>query len=108
MIRNWGGGIYQRDSFYDLADEYGILIWEDLMWACNAYAIPESFLLSAAKEVRDNVRRMQPHPSIALWAGNNEDEHDMYIADKPPAPPGFTPADIEAYVRHFLAQFSPF
>ena len=51
---------------------------------------------------------MQPHPSIALWAGNNEDEHDMYIADKPPAPPGFTPADIEAYVRHFLAQFSPF
>ena len=32
MIRNWGGGIYQRDSFYDLADENGIMIWEDLMW----------------------------------------------------------------------------
>lgn len=36
MIRNWGGGIYQRDSFYDLADEYGVMIWEDMMWACNA------------------------------------------------------------------------
>ena len=77
MIRNWGGGIYQRDSFYDLADENGILIWEDLMWACAQYAVPPSYLRSAAKEVRDNVRRLQPHPSIALWAGNNEDERDM-------------------------------
>ena len=77
MIRNWGGGIYQRDSFYDLADEHGILIWEDLMWACAQYAAPPDFLLSSAKEVRDNVRRLQSHPSIAIWAGNNEDERDM-------------------------------
>lgn len=48
MIRNWGGGIYQRDSFYDLADENGIMIWEDLMFACAAYAIPPEFLESAA------------------------------------------------------------
>ncbi len=66
MIRNWGGGIYQRDSFYDLADENGILIWEDLMWACAQYAITPDYLASAAKEVQDNVRRMQSHPSIAL------------------------------------------
>ena len=37
MIRNWGGGIYQHDEFYNLADEYGIMIWEDMMWACNTY-----------------------------------------------------------------------
>ena len=54
------------------ADEYGILIWEDLMFACADYAAPPSFLKSAAKEIRDNVLRMQAHPSIALWAGNNE------------------------------------
>ena len=66
MIRNWGGGIYQRDSFYDLADESGILIWEDLMWACAQYAVTPEYLASAAKEVQDNVRRMQSHPSIAL------------------------------------------
>jgi beta-mannosidase len=66
MIRNWGGGIYQRDSFYDLADENGILIWEDLMWACAQYAVAPDYLESAAKEVQDNVRRLQSHPSIAL------------------------------------------
>eukprot|EP00041_Stephanoeca_diplocostata_P022641 m.542306 g.542306 ORF g.542306 m.542306 type:complete len:1018 (+) comp22116_c1_seq1:202-3255(+) len=77
MIRNWGGGIYQRDSFYDLADEHGIMIWEDLMWACAQYAVPPAYLQSAAKEVRDNVKRMQAQPSIVLWAGNNEDEKDL-------------------------------
>lgn len=60
-------------------------------------AIPDSFLQSAAKEVQDNVRRLQFHPSIAIWAGNNEDEHDMYMADKRLPPNGMTPADIAAY-----------
>lgn len=75
-----GGGIYQRDSFYDLADEYGIMVWEDMMWACAQYAVPDSYLRSAAKEVQDNVRRMQRHPSIVLWAGNNENEKDLNAA----------------------------
>eukprot|EP00750_Incisomonas_marina_P005964 INCI14258.2.p1 GENE.INCI14258.2~~INCI14258.2.p1 ORF type:complete len:545 (-),score=88.70 INCI14258.2:874-2508(-) len=93
MIRNWGGGIYQRDSFYDLADENGILIWEDLMFACADYAAPPEFLASAAKEIRDNVLRLQSHPSIALWAGNNEDERDMKNA-----PAGDTsPEYVKAY-----------
>eukprot|EP00052_Salpingoeca_macrocollata_P019154 m.158510 g.158510 ORF g.158510 m.158510 type:complete len:637 (-) comp20881_c0_seq3:84-1994(-) len=82
MIRNWGGGIYQRDSFYDLADEHGIMIWEDMMWACAKYAVPTDYLLSSAKEVRDNVRRLHRHPSIALWAGNNENEQE-YRPDQP-------------------------
>ena len=58
--------------FYDLADEYGIMIWEDMMWACNTYWVLPSYLASSAKEVIDNVKRMQYHASIALWAGNNE------------------------------------
>lgn len=91
MIRNWGGGIYQRDTFYDLADENGIMVWEDMMWACDQYAVPPSYLNSAAKEVRDNIRRMQPHPSIAIWAGNNEDERDL--ASKSQA----TPQNLKAY-----------
>eukprot|EP01006_Ploeotia_vitrea_P029675 TRINITY_DN62168_c0_g1_i2.p1 TRINITY_DN62168_c0_g1~~TRINITY_DN62168_c0_g1_i2.p1 ORF type:complete len:648 (-),score=52.45 TRINITY_DN62168_c0_g1_i2:107-2050(-) len=74
MIRNWGGGIYQRDQFYDLADKHGVMIWEDMMWACNDYAVPPDYLQSAAKEVSDNVKRVQHHPAIAIWAGNNENE----------------------------------
>ena len=75
MIRNWGGGIYQRDAFYDLADAYGIMIWEDMMFACADYMVGAEFLRSIAKEVRDNIRRLQHHPSIAIWAGNNENEY---------------------------------
>tara|TARA_B110000208_G_scaffold175619_1_gene221343 strand:- start:558 stop:3725 length:3168 start_codon:yes stop_codon:yes gene_type:complete len=97
MIRNWGGGIYQRDTFYDLADENGIMIWEDMMWACDSYAVPPSYLASAAKEVRDNVRRMQPHPSIAIWAGNNEDERDGGGLSYAPNTPKNSSKNTEAY-----------
>ena len=83
MIRNWGGGIWQRDSFYDLADEHGIAIWNDAVFACAQYAVPPAFLASSAQEVRDNVRRLQAHPSIAIWAGNNENEKDLTPATAP-------------------------
>ena len=74
MIRNWGGGIYQHDFFYDLADENGIMVWQDFMFACNKYAVPSHFLASVAREVQDTVKRLHSHPSIVLWAGNNENE----------------------------------
>ena len=74
MIRNWGGGIYQHDFFYDLCDEYGILIWHDMMFASDAYWVNAKFLKSVKKEVFDQVRRIQYHASIAIWSGNNEDE----------------------------------
>ena len=35
MLRVWGGGIYERDSFYDLADRLGIMLWHDFMFACS-------------------------------------------------------------------------
>ena len=76
MIRNWGGGIYQHGFVYELADKYGIMVWEDFMWACAAYWVNEDYLTSSAKEVIDQVRRIQHHPSIAIWAGNNENSGD--------------------------------
>eukprot|EP01084_Bolivina_argentea_P234945 395497_1 len=74
MIRNWGGGIYQDDEFYNLADEYGILIWEDFMFAeWSGYWGNANFLKSVSKETIDTVRYLQYRPCIAIWAGNNED-----------------------------------
>ena len=72
MIRNWGGGIYQQKDFYDLADKYGIMIWQDFMFACATYWTNPVWLKSVAKEVKDTVRDIQHHPSIAIWAANNE------------------------------------
>jgi beta-mannosidase len=72
MIRVWGGGRYEPDSFYDACDELGLLIWQDLMFSCNLYPSTPDFLDEVDKEVRENVARIQHHACIALWCGDNE------------------------------------
>jgi len=74
MLRVWGGGIYEDDRFYDLCDELGILVWQDFMFACSMYPGDEPFLENVRQEAIQNVRRLRNHPSLALWAGNNEME----------------------------------
>ena len=74
MLRVWGGGIYEVDEFYELADEMGILIWQDFMFACSMYPANQEFLDSVRAEAIDNVKRLRNHPSIVIWAGNNEVE----------------------------------
>ncbi|RKS97713.1 beta-mannosidase [Chryseobacterium defluvii] len=72
MIRVWGGGIYEDDEFYKACDENGILVWQDFMFAGSFYPSDEAFLNNVQQEVKDQVNRLQNHPSIALWCGNNE------------------------------------
>ncbi|MEI2285039.1 beta-mannosidase [Paenibacillus polysaccharolyticus] len=72
MLRVWGGGFYEEDVFYDLCDEYGIMVWQDFMFACSMYPGDEAFLNSVRHEAIDNVKRLRNHPSIVLWCGNNE------------------------------------
>ena len=83
MVRVWGGGIYEDDAFYDLADENGILIWQDFMFACTLYPATEEMLRNIEAEVRDNVRRLRSHACIALWCGNNEIEMGIKAWDWP-------------------------
>ena len=73
MIRIWGGGVYEDDAFFDACDELGILVWHDFAFACGNYPVYASFLESVEREVRQNVRRLRSHPSLVVWAGNNED-----------------------------------
>jgi beta-mannosidase len=75
MLRVWGGGIYEKDIFYDLCDEAGILVWQDFMFACAMYPGMETgpgFLENVRQEAIENVTRLRHHPCIALWCGNNE------------------------------------
>lgn len=74
MLRVWGGGIYELEEFYDIADELGILIWQDFMFACSMYPADDGTLETVAEEVQHQVRRLQHHASLALWAANNENE----------------------------------
>ncbi|WP_206610941.1 beta-mannosidase [Mariniphaga sediminis] len=72
MLRVWGGGIYEDDTFYDLCDENGILVWQDFMFACAMFPGDTAFLENVKQEAIDNIKRLRNHPSIALWCGNNE------------------------------------
>ncbi|WP_136689391.1 beta-mannosidase [Halorhabdus amylolytica] len=78
MLRVWGGGYYENETFYDLCDEYGLLVWQDFMFSCSLYPADEEFLESVEDEVRYQVRRLANHPSIALWCGNNENEEALH------------------------------
>jgi beta-mannosidase len=72
MLRVWGGGIYEKDLFYDLCDEKGLLVWQDFMFACALYPGEEAFLQSVEREAAFQIQRLAHHASLALWCGNNE------------------------------------
>ncbi|MWC31227.1 beta-mannosidase [Paenibacillus sp. MMS18-CY102] len=73
-IRVWGGGYYADDDFYDLCDEYGLIVWQDLMYACAVYDFTESFKANITEETIQNMKRIRHHASLGMWCGNNEME----------------------------------
>jgi beta-mannosidase len=72
MIRVWGGGFYEFDAFYEICDELGLLVWQDMMFSCSQYPSTPEFLKVVDEEVRYQVKRLGSHPSIAIWCGDNE------------------------------------
>jgi len=72
MLRVWGGGIYESDAFYSICDRLGVLVWQDFLFGCAAYAEEEPLRSEVIAEARDNVARLCPHPSLVLWNGCNE------------------------------------
>ncbi|KRX97586.1 Beta-mannosidase [Trichinella pseudospiralis] len=73
-LRVWGGGVYESDLFYEMADRYGILIWQDVMFAVSFYPADEDFLNQVKTEVKYQILRLMHHPSIFVWSANNEIE----------------------------------
>lgn len=77
FIRVWGGGAYESDYFYRLADEKGIMVWQDFIFGCTTYPHDDYFLENVRQEAEYNVKRIRNHASHALWCGNNEIEEGM-------------------------------
>ncbi|KAI1647675.1 glycoside hydrolase family 2 protein [Daldinia loculata] len=73
MIRVWGGGIYEEQAFYDACDELGIIVWQDFMFGCGNYPAWPGLLDSIKREAEENIKLLRHHPSIVIYAGNNED-----------------------------------
>lgn len=74
MIRVWGGGYYPDEVFFDECDKLGIMVWEDLMFACAMYPGDKEFICNVKKELNYQIPRISSHPSVVLFNGNNEVE----------------------------------
>jgi len=77
MLRCWGGNVYEDHAFYDLCDRNGILVWQDFAMACTIPPQTDDFAQKIKTEVRAVVLKLRNHPSIALWAGNNENDASL-------------------------------
>lgn len=78
MLRVWGGGVYPDETFFDACDNSGILVWQDFMFACAMYPGDKDYVENVKQEVIYQVNRLQNHPSLALWCGNNENDEGWH------------------------------
>jgi len=85
-IRVWGGGIYEQKIFYDICDRFGLMVWQDFMFACGEYPEHENFVENVRSEATQVVKKLRNHPSIIIWCGNNENEY-MYCNENPTKKP---------------------
>jgi beta-mannosidase len=85
-IRVWGGGFYAGNDFYELCDRYGLIVWQDFLFACAVYEMNDEFTANIRQEAIDNVKRLRHHASLALWCGNNEMEWGWEEWDFPKIP----------------------
>jgi len=72
ILRIWGGGIVNKESFFELCDEKGILVWQEFPLACNNYPDEAHYLSILKQESASIINRVKKHPSLAFWCGGNE------------------------------------
>ncbi|EHA19764.1 hypothetical protein ASPNIDRAFT_138876 [Aspergillus niger ATCC 1015] len=106
MLRVWSSGAYLHDYIYDLADEKGILLWSEFEFSDALYPSDDAFLENVAAEIVYNVRRVNHHPSLALWAGGNEIESLMLPRVKDAAPSSYS-YYVGEYEKMYISLFLP-
>jgi beta-mannosidase len=74
MVREWGGGYYESDDFYDICDELGIMVWQEFMFGGDMVPGDVAFQENVRQEAIEQIKRLRDHPSIVVWCGNNEVE----------------------------------
>ena len=72
IIRCWGGNVYEDHAFFDFCDAHGIMIWQDFAMGCAIYPTDENMQIAFREEVEFIVKKLRNHPSLCLWAGDNE------------------------------------
>jgi beta-mannosidase len=69
LVRVWAGGTYAPRELMDRCDQLGVLVWQDLPFLEAPYPLEDVALQAVLTEVRQQVRRLRSHPSLAIWCG---------------------------------------
>jgi beta-mannosidase len=88
MIRCWGGNVYEDHDFFNLCDEYGIMVWQDFAMACTMYPQNNDFSDKIRKEAINLIIKLRGHASLVLWSGNNENDASLQWTFQKPIDPG--------------------
>lgn len=71
-VRCWGGNVYEDHTFFDFCDSHGIAVWQDFSMGCAAYPQNDDFCNRLKSETEKIVKKLRRHPSLIIWAGDNE------------------------------------
>ena len=106
MVREWGGGYYESDDFYDICDELGIMVWQEFMFGGDMVPGGADFQDNVKREATEQVERLRDHPSIVLWCGNNEIETGwIHWDDRKNFKESVSPAVREEVWQDYVALF---
>jgi beta-mannosidase len=106
MVREWGGGYYESDDFYDICDELGIMVWQEFIFGGDMVPGGRDFQDNVKQEAIEQVERLRDHPSIVLWCGNNEIETGwVHWDDRKIFKESVSPADREKVWQDYVMLF---
>ncbi|MGC1601105.1 MAG: hypothetical protein WA757_12680, partial [Candidatus Acidiferrales bacterium] len=106
MVREWGGGYYESDDFYDICDELGIMVWQEFIFGGDMVPGGRDFQDNVKQEAIEQVERLRDHPSIVLWCGNNEIETGwVHWDDRKIFKESVSPADREKVWQDYVVLF---
>ncbi|HUI84947.1 MAG TPA: glycoside hydrolase family 2 protein [Candidatus Binatia bacterium] len=106
MVREWGGGIYESDDFYDICDELGLMVWQEFVFGGDMVPGDLAFEENVREEATQQVKRLRDHPSIVLWCGNNEIEAGWLVwADRLSFKESITPPQRERVWQDYVVLF---
>jgi len=106
MVREWGGGIYESDMFYDICDELGLMVWQEFIFGGDMVPGDLAFQENVREEAIQQVKRLRDHPSIVLWCGNNEIEAGWQVwADRLTFKESITPPQRERVWQDYVVLF---
>jgi beta-mannosidase len=82
LLRVWGGGLIEKEAFYDLCDRYGIMVWQEFPQSSsgldNRPAEGPEYLQRIEASAAAILTRRRHHPSLVLWCGGNELTDDAF------------------------------